>query len=424
MRSGARVAAAIEILSDLETRKRPAAEAVKDWMLSHRFAGSKDRAAIGDLVFCALRWRASSAWRLGGDTPRALLLGAVVCGLKETPESLNAQWTDDPHAPTPITPEEAAGLDAALNDAPAWVAGDYPEWAEASFARAFGDDRIAEGQALAAPAPLDLRANTLKASRDKVLAALADNPRLTVASTPTPHAAEGVRLPWTFGRSFNWAGDVAFEKGWFEVQDEGSQLAALLCEAKPGMQVADVCAGGGGKTLALAAAMENKGQIYAYDVDGPRLGPLIQRLERAGVRNAQVRAPSRSKDVMADLADRMDVVLVDAPCTGSGTWRRNPDAKWRLRPGALEVRGREQQEALDLGARLVKPGGALMYVTCSVFPEENEDQVTAFLSRRPDFTEASLTPDAPHRKRTHGVQFTPALTGTDGFYVCRLQRSV
>lgn len=424
MRSGARVAAAIEILSDLETRKRPAAEAVKDWMLSHRFAGSKDRAAIGDLVFCALRWRASSAWRLGGDTPRALLLGAVVCGLKETPESLNAQWTDDPHAPQPITPEEAAGLDAALNGAPAWVAGDYPEWAEASFTRAFGEDRIAEGQALAAPAPLDLRANTLKASRDKVLAALADNPRLTVAPTPTPHAAEGVRLPWTFGRSFNWAGDVAFEKGWFEVQDEGSQLAALLCEAKPGMQVADVCAGGGGKTLALAAAMENKGQIYAYDVDGPRLGPLIQRLERAGVRNAQVRAPSRSKDVMADLADRMDVVLVDAPCTGSGTWRRNPDAKWRLRPGALEVRGREQQEALDLGARLVKPGGALVYVTCSVFPEENEDQVAAFLSRRPDFTEASLTPDAPNRKRTQGVQFTPALTGTDGFYVCRLQRSV
>ena len=424
MRSGARVAAAIEILSDLETRKRPAAEAVKDWMLSHRFAGSKDRAAIGDLVFCALRWRASSAWRLGGDTPRALLLGAVVCGLKEDVAALNAQWTDDPHAPQPITPEEAQALAQSLEAAPSWVAGDYPEWAEASFVRAFGEDRVGEAQALAAPAPLDLRANTLKASRDKVLAALADNPRLTVAPTPTPHAAEGVRLPWTFGRSFNWAGDVAFEKGWFEVQDEGSQLAALLCEAKPGMQVADVCAGGGGKTLALAAAMENKGQIYAYDVDGPRLGPLIQRLERAGVRNAQVRAPSRSKDVMADLADRMDVVLVDAPCTGSGTWRRNPDAKWRLRPGALEVRGREQQEALDLGARLVKPGGALMYVTCSVFPEENEDQVAAFLSRRLDFTEASLAPDAPHRKRTHGVQFTPALTGTDGFYVCRLQRSV
>lgn len=423
MRSGARVAAAIEILSDLETRKRPAAEAVKDWMLSHRFAGSKDRAAIGDLVFCALRWRASSAWRLGDDSPRALLLGAVVCGLGEEPETLTAQWREDAHAPVPITAEEAAGLTQPLTDAPAWVASDYPEWAEPSFARAFGEDRIAEGQALAAPAPLDLRANTLKATRDKVLAALADNPRLTVAPTPTPHAPDGVRLAWTFGRAFNWAGDVAFEKGWFEVQDEGSQLAALLCGATPGMQVADVCAGGGGKTLALAAAMQNKGQIYAFDVDGPRLGPLVQRLERAGVRNAQVRAPAKSRDVLADLEARMDVVLVDAPCSGSGTWRRNPDAKWRLRPGALEVRGREQQEALALGARLVKPGGALVYVTCSVFPEENEDQVAAFLGQNAGFVVTAIETAIPHRPRAHGVQFTPATTGADGFYVCRLARS-
>jgi 16S rRNA (cytosine967-C5)-methyltransferase len=423
MRSGARVAAAIEILSDLEVRKRPAAEAVKDWMLAHRFAGSKDRAAIGDLVFCALRWRASSAWRLGSDTPRALMLGALVCGLKEDASALNAQWAEDQHAPPPITDVEAQSLTRSLETAPAWAAGDYPDWAEASLARAFGEDRIAEGQALAAPAPLDLRANTLKASRDKVLAALADNPRLTVPPSATPHAPDGVRLPWTFGRSFNWTGDVAFEKGWFEIQDEGSQLAALLCEAKPGMQVSDVCAGGGGKTLALAAAMQNKGQIYAYDVDGPRLGPLIQRLERAGVRNAQVRPPSKSKNVLADLADRMDVVLVDAPCTGSGTWRRNPDAKWRLRPGALEVRGREQQEALALGARLVKPGGSLVYVTCSLFPEESEDQMATFLMQNPGFSEARIVPDAPHRPRVHGVQFTPATTGTDGFYVCRLIRS-
>lgn len=423
MRSGARVAAAIEILSDLEARRRPAAEAVKDWMLAHRFAGSKDRAAIGDLVFCALRWRASSAWRLQSDAPRALMLGAVVCGLEQTQEALNAQWAEDPHAPPPITDGEAQGLAQSLEAAPAWVGGDYPEWAEASFVRAFGEDRVAEGQALAAPAPLDLRANSLKASRDKVLAVLADNPRLTVAPTPTPHAADGVRLPWTFGRAFNWAGDVAFEKGWFEVQDEGSQLSALLCGATPGMQVADVCAGGGGKTLALAAAMQNKGQIYAFDVDGPRLGPLIQRLERSGARNAQVRAPSKSRDVLGDLEGKMDVVLVDAPCSGSGTWRRNPDAKWRLRPGALEVRCREQQEALVLGARLVKPGGTLVYVTCSVFPEENEDQVTAFLAQDPSFVAAMIETNAPHRSRPVGLQFTPATTGADGFYVCRMTRS-
>jgi 16S rRNA (cytosine967-C5)-methyltransferase len=423
MRPGARVQAAIEILADLEARKRPAAEAVKDWMLGHRFAGSKDRSAIGDLVFCGLRWRASSAWRLEAENPRNLVLGALVCGLGEPVERLNEHWAGDPHAPAQIAAAEAKALERTLEDAPAWVAGDYPEWAEASFARAFGADRVAQGQALAAPAPLDLRANTLKASREKVLAMLADHPRLHGVPQPTPHVPEGVRLPWTFGRSFNWAGDVAFEKGWFEVQDEGSQLAALLCEAGPGQQVADVCAGGGGKTLALAAAMQNKGQIYAYDIESQRLGALVPRLERAGARNVQVRAPAKSRDVLADLERRMDVVLVDAPCTGSGTWRRNPDAKWRLRPGALNVRGREQQAALALGARLVKPGGVLVYVTCSVFPDENEDQAAAFLSRRTDFEAAPITVSAPHIPRLHGIQFTPATTGTDGFFVCRMRRS-
>jgi 16S rRNA (cytosine967-C5)-methyltransferase len=424
MRSGARVAAAIEILTDLSARKRPAAEAVKDWMLSHRFAGSKDRAAIGDLVFCALRWQQSSAWRLKADSPRAAVLGALVFGLQESADTLGASFTDDPHAPDPITDEELeAFASPSLAGAPAWVAGDYPEWAHQSLARAFGEAAITEGQALAAPAALDLRANTLKASRDKVLAALSDLPRLTVVPTPTPYAPDGIRLPWTFGRAFNWAGDVAFEKGWFEVQDQGSQLAALLCEAKPGMQVADVCAGGGGKTLALAAAMQNKGQIYAFDVEGQRLGPLVPRLERAAARNVQVRAPAKSRDVLADLEGKMDLALVDAPCTGSGTWRRAPDAKLRLRPTALDMRGREQQEALALGARLIKPGGALVYVTCSVFPEENEDQIAAFLAKNEHFSLDRLTTDVPYWPRTYGIQFTPARTGTDGFYICRLRRS-
>ena len=162
-----------------------------------------------------------------------------------------------------------------------------------------------------------------------------------------------MRAPWAQGRAFPWATEQSFVKGWFEVQDEGSQLAALLCEAKPGMQVADVCAGGGGKTLALAAAMQNKGQIFAYDVDGRRLAPLKERLERAGVRNAQIRTPMRTRDALADLHGRMDLVLVDAPCTGSGTWRRNPDSKWRLRPNALAKRQQEQRDALAMAAPLV-----------------------------------------------------------------------
>ncbi|QGZ95516.1 RsmB/NOP family class I SAM-dependent RNA methyltransferase [Terricaulis silvestris] len=424
MRHGARQQAAIEILSTLENQRRPASDAVKDWMLSHRFAGSKDRAEIGDLVFGALRWKQSSAWRMGADDPRAWVWGALRWGFGREAEWIEQSCYDDPHAPPPPTEAERAALSGAtLDGAPAHVRGDYPEWLDASFARAFGDARAEEGAALAVPASLDLRANTLKSDRDRVIAALGESPKLNEPPSPTPYASNGVRIPWAQGRTFPWATEQSFVKGWFEVQDEGSQLAALLSGAEPGMQVADVCAGGGGKTLALAALMQNKGQIFAHDVDGRRLAPLKERLDRAGVRNAQIRAPMRTKDALEDLRERMDVVFVDAPCTGSGTWRRSPDSKWRLRPNALLKRRDEQQQALAMAAPLVKPGGRLMYVTCSVLPEENEDAVAAFLGSYAGFAPVGLTLDAPHYVRTIGVQMTPLKTGCDGFYVAALQRT-
>lgn len=424
MRPGARQQAAIEILSTLENQRRPAAEAVKDWMLSHRFAGSKDRAEIGDLVFGALRWKQSSAWRMGDDTPRAWVWGALRWGFGREAEWIEQSCYDDPHAPSPPTEAERAALaGASLGGAPAHVRGDYPEWLDESLARAFGDARAEEGAALAVPASLDLRANTLKADRDKVIAALGESPKLNEPPAPTPYAPNGVRIPWAQGRTFPWATEQSFVKGWFEVQDEGSQLAALLSGAAPGMQIADVCAGGGGKTLALAALMQNKGQIFAHDVDGRRLAPLKERLDRAGVRNAQIRAPMRTKDALEDLRERMDIVFVDAPCTGSGTWRRSPDSKWRLRPNALAKRREEQQQALALAAPLVKPGGRLMYVTCSVLPEENEDAVSAFLESYGNFKPVGLTTDAPHYARSVGIQMTPLKTGCDGFYVAALTRS-
>jgi 16S rRNA (cytosine967-C5)-methyltransferase len=434
MRAGARQQAAIEILSSLDSRRRPAAEAVKDWMLSHRFAGSKDRAEIGDLVFGALRRKQSSAWRMGADDPRAWVWGALRWGFSWSAEAIEQSCYNDPHAPSPPTEAERAALaGATLDDAPAHVRGDYPEWLEASFARAFGDERAEEGAALAAPAPLDLRANTLKTTREKLIAALAESPRLKEPPQPTPYAPDGVRIPWALGRTFPWASEQSFVKGWFEVQDEGSQLAALLSGAAPGCQVADVCAGGGGKTLALAALMQNKGQIFAHDIDGRRLAPLKERLDRAGARNVQIRAPQRTNDVMEDLRGRMDVVFVDAPCTGSGTWRRSPDSKWRLRPNALAKRLEEQRQALVLAAPLVRPGGRLVYVTCSVLPEENEDQIAAFLSGTAGFQPAALHSDVASvqaalkqgRPSADGasVQFTPRRTGCDGFFVAALART-
>ncbi|HWA00105.1 MAG TPA: RsmB/NOP family class I SAM-dependent RNA methyltransferase [Caulobacterales bacterium] len=426
MRPGARLAAAMEILTDLDTRHRPASDAVKDWMLSHRFAGSKDRADIGDTVFGALRWKASSAWRLGDDTPRAWVLGASRWGFGVEPDALEASFVDDPHAPEPLSENERIALrTATLDEAPPWVRGDYPQWLDEAFARAFGDWRAEEGAALAAPAPLDLRANTLKTTRERLSAALVESPRLKTELALTPYAEHGVRIPWSRGGSFPFAAEQSFQKGWFEVQDEGSQLAVELSGAEPGMQVADVCAGGGGKTLALAAAMDNKGQIYAFDVDGRRLAPLNERLDRASAHNVQIRAPARSRDVLADLHGKMDVVFVDAPCTGSGTWRRNPDAKWRLRHAALETRRREQREALALAAPLVKPGGRLMYVTCSVLPQENDDAIAAFLKEHADFVRAPLqgADRFPAHKRGEALQLTPRETGCDGFFIAALTRA-
>jgi 16S rRNA (cytosine967-C5)-methyltransferase len=423
MRPGARQAAAIEILTAHGAQKRPAAELVKEWMQGHRFAGSKDRADIGDLVFGALRWKQSSAWRLGADHPRAWVWGALRWGFGWSAEAIAQSCAEDPHAPpAPTEAEYAALTGAALDGAPPHVAGDYPEWLDASFFRAFGEARAQEGAALAATAPLDLRANTLKAARDKVIAALSESPKLKEPPQETPYAADGVRIPWAQGRTFPWAAEKSFLKGWFEVQDEGSQLAAAFCDVKPGMQVADVCAGGGGKTLALAAAMQNKGQIFAHDIDGRRLAPLKARLDRAGARNVQIRAPMRTKDALADLRGRMDVVLVDAPCSGSGTWRRSPDSKWRLRPNALAKRLEEQRASLAMAAPLVKPRGRLVYVTCSVLPEENEDQAAAFLAAYADFAAVGLIAPMPAHQRAHGLQMTPLLTGTDGFYVAAFQR--
>lgn len=425
MRPGARQQAAIEILTSLETDRRPAADAVKQWMLSHRFAGSKDRAEIGDIVFGALRWKQSSAWRMGADTPRAWVWGALRWGFDWSAEAIAQSIVDDPHAPPPPSEAELAALsNATLEGAPPHVVGDYPEWLDASLARVFGEARGAEGAALAAPAPLDLRINTLKADRAKVVAALGESPKLKEPPGPTPYAHDGVRIPWSQGRTFPWATEQSFLKGWFEVQDEGSQLTALMSGAAPGMQVADVCAGGGGKTLALAALMENKGQIYAYDVEARRIAPLKERADRATAHNIQIRTPMRTKDALADLRDRMDVVLVDAPCTGSGTWRRNPDSKWRLRPGSLDQRLKEQREALAMAAPLVKQGGRLLYVTCSVLPEENEDQIAAFLAAHTEFSATPLSrTDIPAYRRGLALQMTPAKTGCDGFFVAALTRA-
>lgn len=429
MRPGARIAAAAEVLDDILSRHRPAATALADWGRAHRFAGSGDRAAIGTLVFDALRRRSSIAARMGADTPRALALGAAPRALGLTAEEVGRAADGSEHALSPLSEDEAKALASDLPpDLPATVAGDIPDWLLPSFERAFGARAAEEGAALAARAPIDLRTNTLKSPREKVLKALA-----RFGAEATPHSTAGVRVPAPegAGKAPHLEAETAHGKGWYEVQDEGSQIAALLAGAGPRMQVLDLCAGAGGKTLALSAAMQNTGQIYAYDSDKKQLRPIFERLKRAGARNVQV-LDAGDEAALSALGPRFDLVFVDAPCTGSGTWRRKPDAKWRLKPANIPERQGEQRRVLELGASLTKPGGLLVYVTCSVLPEENQDQVAAFLADHGDFAvepygevwSARIGGEPPRSAdgRTDTLQLTPAQHGTDGFFIALMRR--
>ncbi|GLS18872.1 MFS transporter [Labrys miyagiensis] len=429
MTPAARLSAAIEILTDIETRRRPAADALKDWGLSHRFAGSGDRAALAGLVYDMLRRRASSRWLMEAETPRATLIGMLVLQRGETLESLAGLFNGERFAPEPLTTEEQTALASRkLADAAPDIQADVPHWLWTSFEAAFGADAVKEGQALAERAPVDLRVNTLKASREKLLAELEP-----LHATATPLSAWGLRVPLgPDGRSPAVQAEESFQKGWFEIQDEGSQLAGMIAAARPGEQVLDLCAGGGGKTLEFAAAMDNKGQIFATDSDKRRLAPIHERLSRAGARNVQVRTP-RGALLIEDLDGHMDMVLVDAPCSGSGTWRRNPDAKWRLRPSSLADRQKDQAAVLKAGAKAVKPGGRLVFVTCSVLPEENDASVQAFLADHSDFTPAPLQVLAKAAgfsgfarfasSQGLGLQLSPNRSGTDGFFVTVLHRA-
>lgn len=427
MRLGGRLAAAIEVLDDIERRHRPAADALRDWGLSHRFAGAGDRAAIGNIVYDALRRRRSAGWLLDADTPRALGFGALLLEWDLTPQTLNEMLDGDRFAPEPLRADELGAIAAqSAAEAPSAVRADCPDWCAPLLADSFGEDWIAEGAALAARPPLDLRVNTLKAARAKVLAELVET-----RAAAAPIAPSGIRIPPIdgSGRHPNVQAEPAFQKGWFEVQDEGSQIVAELAGAEPGMQVLDFCAGAGGKTLALSAIMENRGQIFAHDAEKIRLAPIFDRMRRSDNRNVQ--AVSKASDLAA-LTGQMDIVLVDAPCTGSGTWRRRPDAKWRLTERQLEARIAEQAAILATAKDFVKPGGRLVYITCSVFAAENGAQLDAFAMANEDFApvdhEALWRDRFPgmaalvRAKSTRGITLSPARSGTDGFFFGAMRR--
>lgn len=428
MREGGRLSAAIEVLEEIASRHRPASEALKDWGRAHRFAGAGDRHAIGTLVYDVLRRKNSLTQRMGSDAARVLVLGALHDIWKRSPEDI-ARACSEEHGPGPLSDEERDVLSRTdAGEMPAYVAGDYPEWLNSSLERVFGARAAEEGQALAERAPVDLRANILKCDRPKLLKALE---KFNAAAGPLSPWCVRIASTGPDKRNPHVEAEPAHGKGWFEVQDAASQVAALLSGAKAGEQVADICAGAGGKTLALAALMGNKGQIHAYDSDKHRLRPIFERLQRAGARNVQVLGSDEFVRLDA-LKGKIDCVLIDAPCSGSGAWRRNPDSKWRLTEKQLETRLADQKAVLARGAPLVKPGGRLLYITCSVLPEENDDQTAAFLEAHPDF---ELVPYRTQWRGAIGTEppasagmsegtllLTPHSHATDGFFMAVLKK--
>ena len=432
MTPGAQVSAAIDILAAIERSERPADDIAADYFRRRRYIGAKDRAQIAGHVYAVLRHRPALDWwarRYPVDIgPRSRVMAALLLAEGWRPEAVAGCCDGDRFRPAPLNEGEerlVRGLATRTLRHPEMshaVANDLPEWLAPYLERVFGHRLGHEMAALNAAAPVDLRVNLLKADRATARRALAAE---GVAADHTPWSPIGLRLTERVPRG----GLVAFKEGLVEVQDEGSQVAALLADARPGMRVVDFCAGAGGKTLALAAQMANRGKLVACDVSAPRLERAAHRLRRAGVGNAERRVLTGEHDKWVRRhAGGFDRVLVDAPCLGTGTWRRNPGDKWRVTPGDLADLIVRQQEILRSAARLVRPGGRLVYATCSVLREENEAQAEGFLAAEPEF---SVLPATRAWGETLGgaspggdryLRLTPARHGTDGFFVAIFER--
>lgn len=427
MTPAARLAAAVELLAAMaQGGRRPADAIANDFFRERRFIGSGDRRAVSERVWTVLRAERRLAWwlhRAGAEvTPRMraaaslLLEGWRLDGVVQ-------QFSGGRFAADKLSAPEQAAL-AQLEghtldhpEMPDAVRLEVPDWLVAPLRERFGDALAREMAAMGEPAPLDLRVNVLKTTRDAARAALAAE---GIEAAPTPLSPWGLRVP---ARRAVTTGP-AFQAGLVEIQDEGSQLVAMLVGARPGMRVADWCAGAGGKTLAIAAAMENRGHILACDVHDKRLEGAVRRLRRAGVHNVERHLIEPAGKWTKRRAGTFDRVLVDAPCTGSGTWRRNPDSRLRLSERDLAELTAKQAAILDDAAPLVKPGGRLIYATCSLLPAENEQQIAAFLGRHAGFAAVKLSAawDGAPPCADPYLSLTPARHDTDGFFGAILER--
>lgn len=432
MTPAARLQAAIDLLQEIDDTPRPADAVMSLYFRNRRFIGSKDRSAVAELTYAILRRHARLGWWLARcgvpATPRTRVIANSIVAEGRRAADQAKLYDGGKFAPAPWSDDEAR-MAAALDthtlshpEMPEATACECPEWAEAPLRAALGGRFAVETAAMLDAAPLDLRVNTVKTTRDKALAVLAQD---GVKAEPTRFSPWGLRVT---GRPA-LAQTKAFSAGLVEIQDEGSQLVALAVAPKPGHQVVDFCAGAGGKTLALAAMMNSKGRVVACDVLEKRLKRAAERFRRAGLHNIEPHPLVHERDPWVKRhKGKFDRVLVDAPCSGAGTWRRNPDSRWRpLGPGLSELVPL-QAKILDSAARLVKPGGRLVYATCSLLWDENAGQVESFIAGHPDFAVTPIAEvwaeegwgappcDGPY------LALSPARHDTDGFFAAVMTR--
>ena len=418
MTPAARLAAAASILDSIAQGRQPAEAVLKAWGSQNRYAGSKDRRAIADRVYKVLRARGRLSWIMGGrEDGRALVIGSL-SALDGLPlDEIEALHSGDGYGPRPLSKQERSRITAGEGELPGWVAAGLPEFVVEDFKTTYGDAWTEQARALMEPrAPIDLRVNTDRAEVASVEAELRE---AGLSPERTPWSPMGLRL--ASEPPPNVQALDAFKAGRIEIQDEGSQIVCALAGAAPGLTVVDYCAGGGGKTLGLASAMQGQGRLVASDVVARRLDNIRPRLERAGVA-AELVLIGQNGGGLEALNGEADLVFVDAPCSGSGTWRRRPEDAWRLTPEEVARLHALQVRILDQAAKLVKPGGRLAYVTCSMLSAENEASADAFEAAHPEFALVATTPPfAAQAAARH--RMSPATTGTDGFFFALYERT-
>ena len=432
MTPSARLQATIEALNHLEGRSTPAKHIFSRYLRQRRYMGAKDRRVIRNNVFDIIRDQLRLDWKirkLGAEPcPRSRVLAhTLVTGTSLDEIALTCAGTR--YSPQILTIEEGKWLSTLAQatkfcsqDKPSWVRGNYPSWLEPELNKSFGSDLMSEMLALDSSAPTDLRVNETKATREEVLQILHSQ---GIQAEPTPFSPYGVRL---FDRPAITS-NQAYQNGLIELQDEGAQLIASLVDPGSNHYVIDLCAGAGGKTLALATKIRAGGQLIACDTNPTRLNKMKPRLKRAGVQNVKIHVLTNDDPWLRERKGKADRVLLDVPCSGTGTWRREPDARHRLTPALLESYVEKQRVILDAACQLVKPGGRIIYATCSILTSENQDQVDRFLRARDNF---SIIPIGPVWRKTvrpnnvpDGItlQLTPKRHGVDGFFVAILART-